>query len=63
MHLKNRNFDEILVIKKLDLEHDNHHCKKITGIPWLKYFLVAQFHFTQIFEAAEKDLHKCCFLV
>ena len=62
MHLKNRNFDEILVIKKLDLEHDNYHCKKIddnniTGIPCLKKFLVARFYFTQIFEAAQKDLH------
>ena len=63
MHLKNLNFDKFLVtIKKLDLEYDNHHCKKIddnniTNIPWLKYFLVAQFHFTQIFEAAQKDFH------
>ena len=40
----------IIIVKKID---DNN----ITGIPWLKYFLVAQFHFTQIFEAAQKDLH------
>ena len=29
----------------------------LTGIPQLMRFLVVRFHFTQIFEAAQKDFH------